>query len=85
MNSAATIYELAPLPAFGWLSLCFDPTMKAITYKVTDNGRGHVNTGIVPANHSGAARVDKAGLIIAGTLLLLTLAFVGTLLLVLLR
>jgi hypothetical protein len=59
--------------------------MKAITYKVTDNGCGHVNTGIVPANHSGAARVDKAGLIIAGTLLLLTIAFVGTLLLAVLR
>jgi len=49
--------------------------MKAITFRVNRKGHGYVATALVPANHSESAGVNKLGVGIAGTLLLLTVGF----------
>ena len=55
--------------------------MKSITFKVTKNGQGYLNTAWVPANHSEEARKTSAwGLVIAGAVLLATATFVCLLL-----
>ena len=59
--------------------------MKAITYKVSDKSGDTEVTSYVPATHSDAAHLDKAGVAIAAGLLMLTLAFVGGLVLAVLR
>jgi|GEM_PF-5409810 hypothetical protein len=51
--------------------------MKAITPAVTQNDDGRDLASQVPANHSQAISPDRAGMIIAGTLFLLTVAFIG--------
>lgn len=56
--------------------------MKSITFKVTRNGRGYLNTLWVPANHSEEVRgTNTWGFVIAGGLLLATATFVCLLLL----
>jgi hypothetical protein len=56
--------------------------MKSITFKVTRNGRGYLNTVWVPANHSEEARGSHTwGFVIAGGLLLATATFICLLLL----
>jgi hypothetical protein len=56
--------------------------MKSITFKVTRNGRGYLNTGWVPANHSEQAHGGNTwGFVIAGAILLATATFVCLLLL----
>jgi|GEM_PF-5684108 hypothetical protein len=47
--------------------------MKSISFKVNQKGNGFV--ALVPANHSESAPVNKLGVTIAGTLLLLTAGF----------
>jgi hypothetical protein len=56
--------------------------MKAVTFKVTKNGKGYLNTVWVPSNHSEEARSGGTwGFVIAGSLLLATATFVCLLLL----
>jgi hypothetical protein len=56
--------------------------MKSVTFKVTKNGKGYLNTVWVPANHSEEARSGGTwGFVIAGGLLLATASFVCLLLL----
>ena len=55
--------------------------MKAMMYRVND--KGNVVTGLIPANHSEEASVNKVGVAIAGTLLLLTIGFIALMALVL--
>jgi hypothetical protein len=56
--------------------------MKSVTFKVTRNGRGYLNTVWVPANHSEEARGASAwGMVIVGAVLLASAAFVCLLLL----
>jgi len=56
--------------------------MKSITFKVTRNGKGYLNTAWVPANHSEEAHgTNTWGLVIAGGLLLATATFICLLLL----
>jgi len=56
--------------------------MKSITFKVTRNGRGYLNTIYVPANHSEEARGGGTwAFVIAGSLLLATATFICLLLL----
>lgn len=56
--------------------------MKSVTFKVTRNGRGYLNTVWVPANHSEEARSTSAwGFVITGVVLAATAAFVYLLLL----
>jgi hypothetical protein len=57
-------------------------SMKSITFKVTRNGKGYLNTIWVPANHSEEARgTNSWGFVIAGALLLATATFICLLLL----
>lgn len=56
--------------------------MKSVTFKVTKNGQGYLNTILVPGNHSEEARGTSTwGFVIAGGLLLATATFVCLLLL----
>ena len=55
--------------------------MVAITGKVNKNGHDILETVLVPANHTEAQGVSKWGLVIAGSLLLLTSTFICLLLL----
>ena len=56
--------------------------MKSISFKVTRNGRGYINTILVPANHSEEAPTHNTwGFVIAGALLLATATFICLLLL----
>jgi hypothetical protein len=56
--------------------------MKSITFKVTKNGQGYLNTAWVPANHSEQAHGSNTwGFVIAGGLLLATATLVCLLLL----
>jgi hypothetical protein len=56
--------------------------MKSISFKVTRNGRGYINTVLVPANHSEEApSANTWGFVIAGGLLLATATFICLLLL----
>jgi hypothetical protein len=57
--------------------------MKAIRLKVNAKGNGFV--AMVPANHSESTGVNKLGVAIAGSLLLLTLGFLGFLAFVLMK
>lgn len=51
--------------------------MKSVTFKVTRNGQGYLNTVWVPANHSEEARNTGAwGFVIAGVVLLATATFI---------
>jgi len=56
-------------------------TMKSISFTVMKNGRGYVRTGLVPGNHSEARKADTWGMVIAGSLLLITATFICLLLL----
>ena len=58
------------------------PCMIAITGKVTEHGRETLGTVMVPSNHSEAqsSHVNAWGLVIAGSLLLLTTTFICLLL-----
>ena len=50
--------------------------MKSINYTVVKDGRGYVNTLIVPENHSEAATGGAWGMVIAAGLLLVTATLV---------
>jgi hypothetical protein len=55
--------------------------MKSITFTVMKDGRGYLKTELVPANHTEAQKADTWGLVIAGSLLLMTATFICLLLL----
>lgn len=56
--------------------LLFRTRMKTISYTVVKEGRGYVNTLIVPENHSEAATGGAWGMVIAAGLLVVTATFV---------
>ena len=56
-------------------------SMTAVNFKAIKDGHGYVTTELVPANHTEARGADKWGMVVAGSLLLLTASFVCLLIL----
>ncbi len=52
-------------------------------YSIKANRKGYITTIMLPANHTEALGVNKVGVAIASTLLLLALGFIGFMALIL--
>ena len=55
--------------------------MKSITFNVVKDGKGYVKTILAPSSSAEARRADRLGMIIAGTLLLMTVSVIALMLL----
>jgi hypothetical protein len=57
--------------------------MKSISFKASQKGNGYITAVVGPANHTEALGVNKVGVAIASTLLLLALGFIAFMALIL--